>query len=257
MHTFGAMHRRITTEYLPSQLAVLCLCLIVSFAVQARTLVMGTSNGPPYMIQATDSGLDIDIPREALKRMGYDLSVRYASLARAQMEVQSRRIDLMAPLAVSGVDGVFMSEPYIYYRAAAFSLKKNHLTINNVRDLQQYRVMTFQGAKGYFGEEFVEAVRKAPLYSEIYKLSLLPRLLFAGRTDVVVLDYYIFKHFSHLLEEQNRLPELFVHDIFPRVPASVAFHNKALRDEFNRGLAAIKRDGTYDQILQKYNFSNR
>jgi len=251
------MHKRITTESMPSQLTTLCLCLLLSFAAQATTLVMGTSNGPPYTIQETNSGLDIDIPREALKRMGYDLNLRYASLARAQMEVQARRIDLMAPLSVGGVDGVFMSEPYIYYRAMAFSLKASGLTLNSISDLQHYRVMTFQGAKGYFGERFVEAVDKAPLYSEIYKMSLLPRLLFAGRTDVVVLDYYIFQHFSHLLEEQTKLPKLTVHEIFPRVPVSVAFHNKALRDEFNRGLAAIKRDGTYAQILKKYNFSNR
>ena len=219
---------------------------------ERTVLWMGTSDGPPYMIQATDSGLDIDIPRAALARMGYDLKLRYMPLARAYMEVQSGRLDLMAPMFVSETQAGFRSEPHVYYRPTAFSLKKNKLQISSLPDLGKFSLMTFQGAKGYFGDVFVKASEQSPMYSEIYNMSNLPRLLAAGRTDVVVLDFYIFQHFKRDLEKDGLAPEFMIHEVFPRVPATVMFYDKQLRDQFNIGLELIKSDGVYQAILDRY-----
>ena len=240
-----------------SNLKWLCLAfLVLGFTSvsgsESETLIMGTSNAPPYMIQETDSGLDIDIPRAVLKRMGYDLEVRYMPLARAQNELQNKRIDLMAPLFIEGVERVYMSSPHIYYRPTAFSLARRALSIQRLQDLGNYQIMTFQGAKGYFGTEFIESSQKSPRYSEISNMSLLPKSLYAERTDVVVIDYYIFLYFSNQITHADSAPELAIHDVFPRVPAAVAFHREKLRDEFNKNLKAIKHDGTYNKILLKY-----
>jgi len=65
----------------------MCLVLLLtcpSLAIGTEMLSMATSNGPPYMIQSSGSGLDIDIPREALRRAGYELTIRYMPLARAR-----------------------------------------------------------------------------------------------------------------------------------------------------------------------------
>jgi len=214
-------------------------------------LIMGTSDAPPYMIQATDSGLDVDIPRAALARLGYRLQVRYMSLARAEEELRSGRIDLMAPLFVGDKPGIYSSEPHVMYRPTAFSLAQRAVKVTTLSDLGDYQVMTFQGATDYFGPAFVEASLRSPAYSEVYNMNNLARSLFAGRTDLVVLDYNIF---YYQLRQLDKMPVdiLRVHEILPRVPAVVGFNRVALRDAFNGALRALRDDGSHAAILKRY-----
>lgn len=220
--------------------------------VEPKTLWMGTSDGPPYMIQATNSGLDIDIPRAVLARLGYQLKIRYMSLSRAAVEVQSGRLDLMAPIFVSNDDAGHRSNPHVWYRPSAFSLAHQNLSVASINDLGRYRMTTFQGATGYFGDEFIRASESSPHYSESYNMAKLPRLLMADRTDVVVLDYYIFRYFWKQLDLDAELTAVTVHDIFPKVPATVMFFDEALRNQFNVGLEQIQSDGSYQKIIDHY-----
>lgn len=228
--------------------------LVLSSSVHAhpKVLVMATSDGPPHMIEATDSGLDIDIPRAVLKQLGYELRVMYMPLARAQKEVINKRVDMMTPMFVGQVEGLYLSDPAIIYRPTAFSLTDQQLSIQQLSDLAQQRIMTFQGATGYFGDVFVDASKRSPEYLEMHDMSMLPKLLLAGRTDVVVLDFYIFKHYRKKLGDYQREVDVTAHAIFPKVPAVVAFHDRELRDRFNEGLKQIKAQQIYQQILQKY-----
>jgi len=219
---------------------------------ESKVLWMGTSDGPPYMIQATNSGLDIDIPRAVLARLGYQLKIRYMSLARATVEVQSGRLDLMAPMFVSGEEAGHRSKPHVWYRPTAFSIAHRKLAISSISDLGRYRVTTFQGATGYFGDEFVAASQLSPHYSESYNMAKLPHLLMAKRTDVVVLDYYIFHYFWKQLEVEAKRAVVEVHEIFPKVPATVMFFDEALRNKFNLGLEKIQSDGSYQKIIDSY-----
>ena len=75
-------------------------------------LIMGTSNGPPYMIQATESGLDIDIPRAALEKVGFPLKLEFYPLSRAIHELQIGRIHLTAPFFTNATKGVYISDSH-------------------------------------------------------------------------------------------------------------------------------------------------
>ena len=184
------------------------------------------------MIQSSNSGLDIDIPREALRRAGYDLLVRYMPLARAKVEVQSQRIDLTAPFFMEGAEGLYLSEPHVMYRPTAFSLASRKLTVNSLEDLKHYRVQTFQGAKGYFGREYVKAIALSPHYEERPDMSKLVLTLASGRTDIVVLDYNIFSYFWNRAIGVNQKIQLRAHSIFPPVPAVTAFNDAKIRDKY-------------------------
>ncbi len=213
---------------------------------------MATSNGPPYMIQATDSGLDIDIPRAVLSRAGYEVDIRYMPLARAQMEVQSKRVDFMAPFFSDAVEGLYLSEPHIMYRPTAFSLTSNDLELNVLEDLKHFRVHSFQGAKGYFGSDYVNAIALSPHYEERPDMSKLVLSLVSGRTDVVVLDYHIFSYFWNHEIGDNKSHQLRAHSIFTPVPAVTAFNNPDIRDQYNVALQATIRDGTHQKLVKKH-----
>ena len=59
-------------------------------------------------------------------------------------------------------------------------------------------------------------------------------------------------YFRKLSNEKYPRDKLAIHEVFPRVPAHVAFHNKKLRDEFNQGLAQIKKSGKHQAIIDQY-----
>lgn len=218
-------------------------------------LTMGTSDAPPHMIQATDSGLDIDVPRAVLAEMGYRLEVRYMSLSRAEEELRHGRVDLSAPLFDGDKMGIYSSQPHVMYRPTAFSLVQSALRVNTISDLGDYSLMTFQGAGAYLGEVFTEAAERSPRYAEVHNMNKLTHLLFARRTQLVVIDYNIFYYLARQLDSVSQarlLEQLVVHDIFPPVPAVVGFHDSQLRDQFDLALQRVKDDGSYQEILRHY-----
>jgi len=220
-------------------------------APKGLTLTMGTSNGPPYMIQETESGLDIDIPRAAMAKIGFPLRLEFYPLSRAIHELQMNRIHLTAPFFTSAPKGIFVSDPHIKYRPSVITLT----TINdlqNISELNDYTIATFQGATGYFGDEFYNASKNAPDYVESHDMKKLVDLLMSERYQVIVLDYWIFRFFLSKSKYADQLNQVKFHALLPRVPAAVAFNNEELRDKFNQGLRMIKEDGSYDEIINKY-----
>lgn len=233
----------------------LILCLVfgmIGKTIASDTLVMGTSDGPPYMIQESESGLDLDIPRAALKHIGYDVRFEFYPLSRALIELEQKRINLTAPFFLNPPEGIYVSDPHIIYRPTIISFRDDIPEINEWKDLANYRVATFQGAKGYFSSEFTEAVDAAPAYIENHDMGKLVNILMRHRTDVVVLDYWMFNYYLAKSSYADQREKLAFHSVIPEVPAGVAFNDEALRDEFNRGLKAIRENGVYEEILQRY-----
>jgi len=237
----------------------LTLLLVMLGAIthtRADTLLMGTSDGAPYMIQSSESGLDIEITRAVLTRLGYELKVNFYPLSRAMRELKLKRIDLTAPSFVDAPEGILVSDPHIEYRPSVIS-RKTIRKLNRLADIGQYRIATFQGAIGYFGDDFARATRLSPSYIEHHDMSKLVRLLLQDKTDLVVLDYWIFHYYLSQMQVKDTEQEFMFHSLLPRVPAVVAFHDAMLRDKFNSGLAAIKADGTYAEIVAKYQRTDR
>lgn len=216
-----------------------------------ETLLMGTSDGPPYMIQATETGLDIDIPRAALKAVGYDMKLQFYPLARAMRELQLDQIQLTAPFFSNPPNGIYVSDPHIEYRPIVVSMQGID-KIKDFTDLGRYKLATFQGAQGYFGESLVKAAEASPTYIEHHDMGKLVSLLIQGRTETVLLDYSIFNYYLNQSGYPEMHKKLVFHDFIPRVPATVAFHDLSLRDRFNEGLRLIRESGEYQQIIKRY-----
>ena len=218
----------------------------------AKELVLATSNGPPHMIQADHSGIDIDIVRAVLQRLGYDLKLQYLPLARAKKMVKLGFFDATTPtFAESDSPGFYVSAPIVDYRPTVFTLRKHDYQINAIADLRGHSILTFQGARGYFGPRFVE-VAATTSYKELADMSKFPRLLLRDRFSVVVLDYYIFLYFYRQQDKNRSLAPFVLHDIIPPVTAGVGFHDRALRDSFDQALAGFIAEGGHLSIIEKY-----
>ncbi len=235
-----------------SKVFLLCFLLSVSAVVAATDLKLVTDDGPPHMIQSNDGGLDIDIVRAVLAEAGYTFQVEYMSLARAKRAVKSGVADIVVPTFFEhDSNGYYISQPVVDYLPTVFSLENSAHRFHSFRDIVGLRVMTFQGAVGYFGESFKEVTERNK-YIEIKDMTALPKLLARNRTDVVILDRYIFLHHWKQILDRDKTSTYRTHNFIPSVPAFVGFKDADIRDKFNAALKSLDAEGVLNRIKEKY-----
>ena len=222
---------------------------------KANRLILATDDGPPHMIKETDGGIDIDIVKQVLNQIGHDVDIIYVPLGRAKLMVSEKKADVIVPTFFqSNNKYIYYSDPVINYKPMVFSLKSNNVTYKSISDLQNLSIVTFQGASGYFGEEFAKLSEKSD-YKELHDMSKFPELLLKGRFEVVVLDYYIFYYFLKKQLDKNRsqyaYKEITSFPLTPEVKAYAGFNDKVLRNKFNQQLSIFK-DVKNDQKIVEY-----
>jgi polar amino acid transport system substrate-binding protein len=208
---------------------------------------------PPYVIEATRSGLEIETFAAAAQAAGCLVRFQHVPPVRALQMIRNREVDAMLTIREdSGVAGHY-SEPYVTYRNVALSLEKNALPLHAVADLGRYRVTAFQNARIALGPTFRQAVDGNPEYREIASQQSQVNMLFTGRIDVVVGDIRILARLRESMPGSiDRSPPLQVHALFPPTEYRALFNDPALRDRFNEGLRAIRANKTLQRLIERY-----
>jgi polar amino acid transport system substrate-binding protein len=213
---------------------------------------------PPYVIKESNSGYELDIIREALAVKGHTLKPVYASFLAAGKMLKEKSAEgaQRGNPDLTEADGFFYAaEPTVLYEDYAISLKKNKLKIDTIADLKGKSIVAYQGATKYIGPEFAAAVKDAN-YQEQFSSRRVVQMLYAGGVQVAVFDINIFKYFADLeKKEMDTSAELDLHKIFPTGTLKTnhaVFLDKQLRDDFNAGLAQLKKNGRYKQIIAGY-----
>ena len=233
---------------------VLFASLIAPFAtsIPAHEITAAVGNSlAPYIIQSSNSGIEIDIIKEALAVKNHTLTLRYPPLK--QVPVLYRKNVVDAALTVTkklDLDACF-SDIVIQYQNFAISLTKSNLTINSVTDLANKKVIAFQNATTYLGEEYKNAVGLAQ-YTELAKQTLQVNRLFLERDDVVIADKNIFLYYKSQTTHIKTDEPLTFHPIFPPSPYRVAFRDTKVCKDFNEGLAILKQSGKIEEIMARY-----
>ncbi|GLQ32298.1 substrate-binding periplasmic protein [Litoribrevibacter albus] len=208
---------------------------------------------PPYVISETNSGMELDVVREALKLVGHTAEAVYLPFGRVPPAVTNGDVD--AALTVnesSGLDGVKYSDSHITYQNVAVSLAVNNFSINQISDLSGHSIIAFQDATKYLGDAYASMAGANKRYSEKAKQSKQITMLFAERVDCVVMDINIFKFFKAAETQVKTDRKVVVHEIFEPSNYKVGFRKQTHRDDFNKGLAQLKASGRYVEILRKY-----
>lgn len=241
------------------------LLLLLSISISAqqlKTLTLYSSDGPPHMFEANQSGIDIDIACTILKEMGYQVSIKFSPLKRGMEQVKKHKADLFLPTFFQqDTDDIYISAPFIQYRPMIFTHRDSNLSIKSISDLYGLKAVSFQGAQQYFGEEFKQATQHN-MYFELHDMSKFPEMLLMKRYDVVILDYYIFYYFLKMYQEQssdtrfssvdNFATLINQHDVINKVNAYIGFNNPNLRDKFNSQLQQFILNNRQQQIIEKY-----
>lgn len=232
-------------------MVVVCL---ISLMAEADPLRIGFgTHKPPYIFEGESRGLEYDIVLAALHAAGYEPEVHYMPLERLHLMLRRGEIDAIGPTnALSGVEAYY-SAPHIQYQNMAVALKSRHLRIERIADLENYSVSAFQRARFLLGSEFQAMAEANPRYREEAHQIARNRLLYSGRIDVVITDMRILRYFNREVYTQVDVSQpLTVYPLFPVTSYQVGFRLEAQRDRFNRGLDAIRANGTYEAIERRY-----
>lgn len=218
----------------------------------SKTIVAGL-NKPPYVIEESGEGIQLDLLRSAFKEADFTLSFIHIPFGRGPTGYQQFNADgiLTVPPDFS-FPAMYISQPYIYYQNIAVSLLENDFSIKEISDLSGKDIIAFQNAKKYLGEEYNSAATSFMNYREVPEQEKQIELLFLHRTDVIILDISIFKRYLKTHADSELTKPFKVHYIFGERPYSAGFRTAEMRDAFDKNIKEMRENGTYQLIIDKY-----
>lgn len=210
---------------------------------------------PPYVFRDSNSGMELDIIREALKVAGYTITPKYLPLKRIRKALKSGIVD--GALTVKETMGIesayFADKSHIYYQNIAVSLKENQLDIQDIMGLKDYSIIVFQNADDYVGGKWLEMKKMNTKWiRETANQENQVAMLFRKRTEVIILDINIFKYYRQRTKKTDTSLPVVFHEVVPKNHVKVAFISKQVRDDYNRGFSRIVESGVYQKIIEKY-----
>lgn len=237
--------------------AMIGIALLLGLNLRAQTQITAAVGLalPPYVLKDTNSGLEVDIVRQALLDSGYTLKLDYVPFARLPLSLKDKSADCALTInEASGVTDVFYSQSHITYQNVAVGLKSKGLKISEVAELKPYRIVAFQDATNYLGNAYRTMVKEkgGAGYSELANQESQVKMLFMDRADVLVMDINIFKYFRQAIKDTDVSAEVTFYPIFPPTNYKVAFTNKDVCQKFNEGLNKLKSSGKYAAIFKTY-----
>lgn len=218
---------------------------------------------PPYAMEEKNSGMEVEIIREAFKIKGHSVVFNYVPNLRIPMLLKDKKVDGIAVNSSYDVAGdiklkVFRSETTLFYQNCAISLTERHLNMNSIEDLADKSVIAFNNATKYLGQEFASMASKNKQYKETSDQAKQVINIYMKDSEVAVSDKNIFLYWKNVIGSRADFQQPEINNpivfspIFPPSPRNCAFIDETLRNEFDDGLKRIHHNGVYDLISDKY-----
>jgi len=238
--------------------ATLC-CWLVSVNVFAQTVhaIVGWTK-PPYVIEATSSGFELELIREVFRLANIKVQYNYVPHGRLATLLEKGAADIALTINPrQQPQGMVLSEPYIQYQNAVISLKSMHVDVDKLEDLTDRSVVAFQNATKVLGAEYAAAVSENTSYLEVPLQSRQVELLMHKRTDMVVMDINIFNYISRNIAGKSYMDNIHVNYYFPATNYHLGCTSEQLCNVFNRHYQLFIQSDLYLQLINKYHFVQR
>ncbi|EAL52859.1 basic amino acid ABC transporter substrate-binding protein [Campylobacter upsaliensis] len=202
-----------------------------------------------YKEDAKLTGLDIDLVNEIAKREGIELTWVEMSFDGLIPALKTGKIDMIAS-AMSATEDRRKSVDFsdVYYTTKNLYIKKKDNEVLNSKEDLEGKIIGVQ--LGTLQEPAAKAIKDTKVQSN-ESLSVVIMELKEGKIDAVVADKDVSTGY---LKENADLIGFFEEEDGSE-GFSFAFDKdkqKEAIEKFNKGLKDLKADGTYDQILTKY-----
>ncbi|WP_428633562.1 substrate-binding periplasmic protein [Sedimenticola sp.] len=232
----------------------LILGLLLACTAQAETVIAAQDPWPPFIQQGADSGLSISLLKAAMKRGGYDIEFKLMPWNRALNEVKNGKLDLLPGAWYTDERSNYLiySDPYVQNSIKFIKKKNDPFEYDGLKSLSGKKVGIVSGY-GY-GDDFSKADNFSRPEAGSVEANI--KKLLSGRIDLTLEDEIVAK--SVIKKSGLDLGAvgftaqgLSVNNLHVATGKANPRGQKII-DAYNKGLAAIKADGTYDQILAEY-----
>ncbi|MDA8409135.1 MAG: transporter substrate-binding domain-containing protein [Treponema sp.] len=253
----GAIRKCFLRSVLFPMALVGAISILAGQSVSAQTTILTIAGDPwpPYIIGATRGGLAVDVVRAALKQEGYGVELEVLPWARAEQGVKTGVYDLLVDVWRTRERSVYLDfgTPYAMNTVKFIKRKGDPFEYHGLESLKGKSIGTIRGY-GY-GDAFLAS----DLFLRDESPSFMSNIqkLLQGRVDLTLEDELVAR--TMLKESDPNLLDLieFTRESLSQNALYVASgfanprHEKII-SAYNRGLAAIKANGTFDRIMEKY-----
>lgn len=202
-----------------------------------------------------DKGFSNDLLVEAMKRAGHEVEVTIMPWPRAVQGVQTGEYDILTTVWKNAERETTMvfSEPFVSNRIVFAKPADSPFEYKALGDLDGKTVGTVIGYA--YGDDFM----KAPSFKREETNSVVNNLrkVAGKRIDLTLEDELLMKYLINTQAADVKAQLAITSGALSDNPAYMAFSKKrgdaaTLAADFNKGLAALKADGTYDKLLAKH-----
>ncbi|MCI5144816.1 MAG: hypothetical protein D3923_04645 [Candidatus Electrothrix sp. AR3] len=239
------------TLFWPGVTIILVFSFFCGGASSKELLIAFPANLPPWTLQGHDSGITVEIVRQALRLRGHQLKTKYLPLKQLNQTLDADAHAQVESLYMRG----YFSTKITEFHTSLISLKPRAVRVHSVEDLKDKKIITFENASALFGPAFQEMSQANPDYQEIVNQELQVVQLYNGQTDLILIDRNTFLYFRQITAMTNTSMPITYHQILgltERSSTFVVFKDEKLRDDFNIGLQELKENGAYYDIFYTY-----
>ena len=238
------------------KLALIILCSGVMSVQAAEPVKMMTNTWPPYIgEELAQEGMAMELVRHVFARAGYKVDNTIERWPRA---LEGVRVGLYDVLGAAWRDeereqDFIYSEPYLVNEIIVVTLHGNRRMLRSVNDLSGSRVGVLRDYS--YGVDF-EEIGNVTLVTENHMIQSLMNLL-NGKVDYVIGDRRVIAMMlnEYLPGRRGELEPLKIR-VPPRGLYVAGSRAKEGTDKlvaaFNRALAEAKQDGSYREIIQRW-----
>ena len=213
---------------------------------------------PPFEFEenGVPRGISVDLTREAIQRMGYNVTITPYSWTRAVEMVQTGQAHGIFSLFRSAERetwGVFPKEPVFIDRQYFYGTPGTVIQYDGtIGSLKNYSIGITRGYS--YGDAFDEAVKNGTLRTEAVDSNTANiEKVENGRIDAFIDSQYVTLYYLKQTGQTGKVTEL---ALFREPELYLAFSRKKVDldfvDRYDRVMREMKRDGTYDAIVGKY-----
>lgn len=235
---------------------ILIVALLSSLSAWGYTVTAAQNPWPPFAMKgsANNQGIAIDIVTEALSTQGHQLQVKILPWSRAVEDVKEGRIDLLIAtwFTQERANYLIYSDSYLENQLKFIKKSGDSFEFDGITSLNNKKIGIVRGY-GY-GDEFLNATNfSRPEANEF--ISNLKKLK-SGRIDLTLEDELVAKA-SIAKNGFNAGDFSFTNNALSVNPLHVTSGKEnpkstELIEAFNAGLAVIKSNGKFNEILAKY-----
>jgi ABC-type amino acid transport substrate-binding protein len=233
------------------------LCLAAAASDQPTPLILVTAPYPPFVNPPGDKqgeGIDIEIAREAMRRGGYKVEIKYVPWNRALLMLERGEADFTTTISRSGDRNRYLAWSEGYRTGTVYSFYAKKGTGQPLKTLDDLDGHSLCITLGYFYPDVI-AKRPKTKYENGPAMSNTVAMLAKGRADYMVVNGIAGTWEINRLGLADQL-ELQPLSFSSKSPTYMAFsvarpYQKPL-DAMVRALAEMAKDGSIAKIEKKY-----